>query len=185
MLGKWVRQIALKTVTSHNIVAFPDIKIVVRRGPIFFIYSWQGHSVAVPKNTHKTYITNAHDDVIKWKHFLRHWPFVRGIHRSPVNYPHKGQWRGALMFSLICAWINPWVNNRQAGALRRHRAHYDVTVIAWNAVEVPTGKQPGINDDLWVFLRDVGPISQTVYEFIFQPSEDMCYSDITNNQTIG
>ena len=23
-----------------------------------------------------------HDDVIKWKHFPRYWPFVRGIHRS-------------------------------------------------------------------------------------------------------
>ena len=45
---------------------------------------------------------NHHDDVIKWKHFPRYWPFVRGIHRSPVNSPHKGQWRGALMFSLIC-----------------------------------------------------------------------------------
>ena len=52
-----------------------------------------------------------HDDVIKWKHFPRYWPFVRGIHRSSVNSPHKGQWRGALMFSLICAWINGWVNN--------------------------------------------------------------------------
>ena len=39
-----------------------------------------------------------HDDVIKWKHFPRYWPFVRGIHRSPVNSPHKGQWRGALMY---------------------------------------------------------------------------------------
>ena len=46
-----------------------------------------------------------HDDVIKRKHFPRYWPFVRGIHRSPVNSPHKGQWRGALMLSLICAWI--------------------------------------------------------------------------------
>ena len=43
-----------------------------------------------------------HDDVIKWKHIPRYWPFVWGIHRSPVNSPHKGQWRGALMFSLIC-----------------------------------------------------------------------------------
>ena len=42
-------------------------------------------------------------DVIKWKHFPRYWPFVRGIHRSPVNSPLKGQWRGGLMFSLICA----------------------------------------------------------------------------------
>ena len=56
-----------------------------------------------------------HDDVIKWKHFPRYWPFVRGIHRSPVNSPHKGQWRGALMFSLICARINGWVNNGEAG----------------------------------------------------------------------
>ena len=43
-----------------------------------------------------------HDDVIKWKHLPRYWPFVRGIHRSQVNSPHNGQWRGALMFSLIC-----------------------------------------------------------------------------------
>ena len=43
------------------------------------------------------------DDVIKWKRFPRYWPFVRGIHRSPMNSPHKGQWRGSLMFSLICA----------------------------------------------------------------------------------
>ena len=70
-----------------------------------------------------------HDDVIKWKHFPRNWPFVRGIHRSPVNSPHKGQWRGALMFSLICVWINGWVNNREAGDLSRHRGHYDVIVM--------------------------------------------------------
>ena len=69
------------------------------------------------------------DDVIKWKHFPRDWPFVRGIHWSPVNSPHKGQWRGALMFSLICVWINGWVNNRKTGDLRRHRAHYDVIVM--------------------------------------------------------
>ena len=46
-----------------------------------------------------------------------------------LNFPHNGLWRGALMFSLICAWINGWVNNRQAGNLRRRRAHYDVTVM--------------------------------------------------------
>ena len=62
-----------------------------------------------------------HDDVIKWKHFPRYWPFAR----SPVNSPHKGQWRGALMFSLICVRINGWVNNREAGDLRCYRAHYD------------------------------------------------------------
>ena len=72
-----------------------------------------------------------HDDVIKWKHFPRYWLLVPGIHRSPVNSPHKGQWRRALMFSLICVWINDWVNNREAGDLRRYRAHYNVTVMEW------------------------------------------------------
>ena len=48
---------------------------------------------------------------------------------SPVNSPHKGQWRGALIFSLICTRINDWVNNREAGDLRRHRGHYDVSVM--------------------------------------------------------
>ena len=71
-----------------------------------------------------------HDDVIKWKYFPRYWPFVRGIQRSTVNSLHKGQWRGALMFSLICAWINGWVNNGEAGDLKRHRAHYDVIVMS-------------------------------------------------------
>ena len=70
-----------------------------------------------------------HDDVIKWKPFPRYWPFVRGIHRSPVNSLHKGQWRGALMFSLICFWINGWENNRKAGDLRRYRVHYGVIVM--------------------------------------------------------
>ena len=66
-----------------------------------------------------------HDDVIKWKHFPRKWPFVRSL----VNSPHKGQWSGALMFSLICVWISGWVNNREAGDLRRYRAHFDVILI--------------------------------------------------------
>ena len=76
-----------------------------------------------------TLSTNLHDDVIKSKHFPRFWPFVREIHRSPVNSPHKGQWRGALMFSLICVWIHDWVNNPEVGDLRRYRAHYDVTIM--------------------------------------------------------
>ena len=73
----------------------------------------------------------AHDDIIIWKHFPHYWPFVWGIHHSLVNSPHKGQWCGALMFSLIYAWTNSWTNNRDAGDLRCHRAHYDVTVMIW------------------------------------------------------
>ena len=73
--------------------------------------------------------------------FPRYWPFVQGIHRSPVNSPHRGQWCGALMFSLICAWINSWVNNGQAGDLRRHCIHYDVII----TVDVAVGNWT--NDD--------------------------------------
>ena len=72
---------------------------------------------------------NRDDDVIKYKHFQRYWPFVLGIHRSALNSPHKRQWRGTLIFSLICVWINGWVNNREAADLRRHRAHYDVNIM--------------------------------------------------------
>ena len=72
-----------------------------------------------------------HGDVIKWKHFPHNWPFVRGIHRSRWISPHKAQWRGALMISLICVWINGWINNREAGDLRHHRGYYDVIVMEW------------------------------------------------------
>ena len=72
-----------------------------------------------------------HDDVIKWKHFPRYWPFVRGIHWSrwiPRTKASDAElW--ALMFSLIYVWINGWVNNSEADDLRRYRGHYDVNVM--------------------------------------------------------
>ena len=51
------------------------------------------------------------------------------IQRLLVNSPHKGQWRGALVFSLISAWKNVWVNDRDAVYLRRYRAHYEVAIM--------------------------------------------------------
>ena len=102
-------------------------------------------------------LVQKHDDVIKSKHFPRYWPFVRGIHRSPVNSPYKGQWRDALMFSLICVWINIWTNNREAGDLRRHCAPYDVIVmkiphlrciIAWSAAIFLVISSAILNDNI-------------------------------------
>ena len=89
----------------------------------------QSHSMSTQSEGFTFLKTRVHDDVIKWEHFPRYLPFVRGIHRSPVNSLHKGQWRGVLMFSLICVWIYGWVNSREAGELRRYRAHYDVIVM--------------------------------------------------------
>ena len=91
-----------------------------------------GMSVGLGQGFKGLVVTWPDDDVIKWKHFPRYWPFVQGFHRSRVNSPHKGQWRGALIFSLICVWIKDWVNNREAGCLRRYRAHYDTSVM-WHA----------------------------------------------------
>ena len=68
-----------------------------------------------------------------WRHQMETFSTLLAIcagnSPDPVNSPHKGQWRGALVFTLICARINGWVNNCKAGDLRRNRAHYDVIVI--------------------------------------------------------
>ena len=109
--------------------------------------------------------TLIHDDVIKWKHFPRYWLCVRGIHRSPVNSPHKGQWRGALMFSSICARINGWVNNGEAGDLRRNRAYYDVIVML---PTIPTSDYGPLVDQQyvgrwdWVTDRRRGRVQHTL-----------------------
>ena len=64
-----------------------------------------------------------------WRHQMETFSAQLAIYAGnspvPVNSPHKRQWRGALMFYLICVWIHGWVNNREAGDLRRHRGHYD------------------------------------------------------------
>ena len=68
-----------------------------------------------------------------WRHqtetFTALLAICAGNSPVPVNSTHKGQWCGALMFPLICAWINAWVNNPEAGDLRRNGAHYDVSVM--------------------------------------------------------
>ena len=92
---------------------------------------YQTLSLSTPSKQHlvartasKEKLIASHYDVIKWKPFPRNWLFVRGIHRSSVNSPHKGQWRGALIVFFICTRINDWANNCEAGDLRHHRAHY-------------------------------------------------------------
>ena len=84
------------------------------------------------RNKNQTWVSVLiiHDYVTKWKRF--YWPVARGIHWSLVDSPHNGKWRGALMFSLICAGTNVWENNRDTGDVRHHRDHYEVTVMTWN-----------------------------------------------------
>ena len=128
--------LALCAGNSTDISEFPSQRPSARSLMFSMICAWINSGVnnlqAGDLRHHRAYY-----DVIViswWRHqmetkFPRNLPFVRGIHRSPVNSSHKGQWRWALMFSLICVWINGWVNNREAGDLRRYRVHYDVIVI--------------------------------------------------------
>ena len=102
--------------------------------------------------------SKSHDDVIKWEHFPRHWPFVRGVNRSPGNSPHKGLWRWALMFPLICAWKNGWVNNGEAGDLRHRRAHYDINVM--NSVRKLSRSHGNVNS------LQLGYISQFAHDTV-------------------
>ena len=90
-----------------------------------------------------------------------------GNSRSPMNSPHKGQWRGALMFSLICVLINDWVNNREAGDLRRYRAHYDVTVMVlhWSVTLGPSGHCNCPSACLFVYA----PVRLSVYLAVILP----------------
>ena len=52
-----------------------------------------------------------------------------GEFTGPGEFQAQRPVKRSLMFSLICAWINNWVNNREAGDLRRHRGHYYVNVM--------------------------------------------------------
>ena len=93
--------------------------------------------------------------------FPRCWPFVRGIHRWPMDSPHRGQWRGAWMFSLICAWTNSRVNNREAVDLNRHRAHYDVTIMVTTTpafVLLGTGLSPWLPLEMYLWAYACLPV---------------------------
>ena len=86
--------------------------------------SVRGHHLSLCPGRTMSGQVHPHDDVIKRKHFPYYWPFMQEIHQSPVNSHHKGQWPEALIFSLICARTIGWANNRYAGDLICHRAHY-------------------------------------------------------------
>ena len=125
---------------------------------------------------HYSLCENPHDDVIKWKHFSRYWPLCGEFTGHRWIPSTKANDAELWCFLLICAWMNSWVNNREAGLcfttatwccrknfswwersfcwklcchwlkflqqrkiavvrhgrgdLRRHRAHYDVTVMS-------------------------------------------------------
>ena len=94
---------------------------------LYFLFSWWRHQMETC-SAPLAFVRGIH----RW---------LRGIHRSPVNSPHTDQWCGALVFSLICVWRNSSVNNQDAGDLRGHRSHYDVTVM-WSRIVIQWSGQP-------------------------------------------
>ena len=119
---------------------------------VFIRLNKDGHSFYVQFTNRVTL-----DDVTNRNIFRVALLALCAVHRSPLNSPHNGQWRGALMFSLICAWINGWVNNREAGDLRRHRAHYDVSALDWFYRLYSTTLVP------YSIMRNNAPISASVF----------------------
>ena len=98
---------------------------------------------------------------------------------SPMNSPHKGQWRGALMFSLIRAQINGRVNNREAGDLRRHQAHCDVIVMGFKIIPLamdPAGTQRNDNVSHYV---------QTTSSTSFWRNEDVVITLLLRHVSVG
>ena len=94
---------------------------------------WDGIAYPFPNFNGAIFIAGEWFGSSWWRHQMETFSALlapcAGNSPVPVNSQHKGQWRGALIFSLICARINDWVNNREAGDLRRYRGHYDVIVM--------------------------------------------------------
>ena len=90
---------------------------------LYRIVSWQLAMKVVSGKCHRASVMGS-------QHWFKLWHFVRGNYQSLVNFPHKGRWRRALMFSLICASTNGWANHCDTGDLRRRYAYYNVTVMS-------------------------------------------------------
>ena len=130
---------------------------------------------------------DSHDDIINWKHFPRHWPFVRWIHRPPVNSPHTGQWREALMFSLKKKHV--YADNRDAGDFRCHCTHHDVTVmniLGTHIIQYLSCSEKIISNywfDPWTWLGHYNRTQVTmIYLMLAFPRQTLRYNLATRKQ---
>ena len=126
-MASWVGT-QFRTRISENQRHLPPPTVV----PNVLIWPIRQKNGLAPAERYHTMSTTVDSEQAWWRHQIEifsAWPAI-----CAGNSPHKGQWRGALMFSLICVWIDDWVNNRGAGDLRRYRTHYDVTLMLhWTA----------------------------------------------------
>ena len=113
-----------------------------------------------------------HDDVIKWKHLCgKH---LCGELTGPRWIPHTKASDAELWCSLICVWINDWVNNGETGDLRRYRAHYDVIVMSPNVGPVHIGEV-----SLVIIMPIDAPVA--ICYFIVRDSSDYTFRDVVHS----
>ena len=117
-----------------------------------------------------------HNDVIKWKHFPRYWPFMCRIHQSPMNSLLKGQWRGALMFSYCCLTLSRW------------NIHYECRPSeAWNTLFWPVHGSVDPPDQPWPFygmsvglsVRPSGEVSGYLLENAWRKWPEILCADVS------
>ena len=160
-----------KNITLCMVLYFPLMRIT-RTIDARFVYvcHWYAHHCYDVANRYVTIgymMTSSNGNI-----FRVTGPFVRGIHWSPVYSPHKGQWLGHLLFSLIHTWTNGWANNWNAGDLKLHRVHYDVTVMIAMQLIIAL-HEAGLSDQTRALaIHNINPSS--THEFI------SCYNCDTN-----
>ena len=93
-----------------------------------------------------------------------------GEFTGPVISPQKCQWRGALVFSLSCVWINCSVNTCEAGDFTRYRAHYDVTVMYIKGMDICWyGPRDYTSSDTHTICQPILLEKSVILEFVHVP----------------
>ena len=125
---------------NHGHLSTPCFKEFLKKWMLLYSYTIFRFIVYWPINDRSRFVIYSMGENIgenrRWHHQVKTCSALLAlcafVHRWLVNSPHKGQWGGALIFSLICTWTNDWANNRDVGDLRRHHPHYVVIVITFH-----------------------------------------------------
>ena len=138
----WPQWVNAKNVTTLELYLFcikPLIYVFIFEVAALTLHLRQnGGQIHPPPNHDKTKqrLDNVHM-LGWWRHQMETFSaLLAGVGNSPVTgeFPAQRPVMRSFNVSLIWAWINSWVNKREAGDLRHHNTHYDVIVmwIMWN-----------------------------------------------------
>ena len=132
-------------IINHPIIAV-DIRCYLLRG-LWIKLGEKLHMLKSPKKLELFFTMHICDNRTRWVHKCFPWWMgsrmmtssngnifrvtgpLCGEFTGPGEFPTQRPVTRSFDVSLICVWINGWVNNREAGDLRRHQAHCDVIVM--------------------------------------------------------